>query len=194
MVGPIAGGRGGGLSELETSRRFEAMAAPHLDAAYNLARWLTRNPHDADDVVQEAYLRAFRFFGGFRGGDGRAWLLAIVRNTFYSWLEQRGRHKAEVEYDDAGAGLETVEASADQAMHAGDPETLLLRAADRQLVESALLRLAAEYREILVLRELEELSYKEIGEIVGVPLGTVMSRLSRARLQLRRQIEAMDRP
>ncbi len=168
------------------------MVAPHLDAAYNLARWLTRNPHDADDVVQEAYLRAFRFFGSFRGGDGRAWLLAIVRNTFYTWVEQRRRHQSDVEYDEAAAGQYREEDCADQALHGTDPEQLLLRAADQQLVEAALLRLPAEFREILVLRELEELSYKEIAEIVGVPLGTVMSRLSRARGQLRQQIEAMN--
>jgi len=186
--------RGIGLSDADIARRFDAMAAPHLDAAYNLARWLTRNPHDADDVVQEAYLRAFRFFGGFRGGGGRAWLLTIVRNTFYTWAEQRQRHKSDVEFDEAGAGLEMVEAGANEALHGANPEQLLLRAADQQLVEAALLKLPAEYREILVLRELEELSYKEIAAIVGVPLGTVMSRLSRARLQLRQQIEAMDQP
>jgi len=180
------------MSEHELAKRFESTVSPHLDAAYNLARWLARNPHDADDVVQEAYLRAFRFFGGFRGGDGRAWLLAIVRNTFYTWVEQRRRHKSNVEYDDASAGLRIAEASGDEALHGTDPERLLLRAADQQLVEAALLKLSAEYREILVLRELEELSYKEIAEIIEAPQGTVMSRLSRARVQLRRQIEMMD--
>jgi RNA polymerase sigma-70 factor (ECF subfamily) len=185
--------RGAGLSEVDASRRFEAMAAPHLDAAYNLARWLTRNPHDADDVVQEAYLRAFRFFGGFHGGDGRAWLLAIVRNTFYTWLEKR-RHEANtVEYDDAGS-LELDVAVDDQALHGSDPQRLLLRAADQALIERALLRLPAEHREILVLRELEEMSYKEIAEIVGLAMGTVMSRLSRARLRLRQELEAMGGP
>jgi RNA polymerase sigma factor (sigma-70 family) len=180
------------MSDHEQARRFEAAVAPHLDAAYNLARWLARQPHDADDVVQEAYLRAFRYFGAFRGGDARAWLLAIVRNTFYTWVEQRRHRRAEVEYDEATAGIQAMESSGDEALHGTDPAKLLLRAADQQMVESALLRLPAEYREILVLRELEELSYKEIAEIVGVPMGTVMSRLSRARTQLRVQIEAME--
>lgn len=169
------------------------MAAPHLDAAYNLARWLTRNPHDADDVVQEAYLRAFRFFGTFRGGDGRPWLLAIVRNTFYSWLEKNRHAQAEVEYNEASPGIELMEAAAgDEVLHSTNPERLLLRAADQRLVEQALAKLPAEYREILVLRELEDLSYKEIADIVGLPLGTVMSRLSRARERLRKQLESMD--
>ena len=181
------------MTDHELARRFESMAAPHLDAAYNLARWLTRNPHDADDVVQEAYLRAFRFFGGFRGGDGRAWLLAIVRNTFYSWLEKNRHAQAEVEYNEASTGIEVMEAAAgDEALHSANPERLLLRAADQRLVEQALSSLPAEYREILVLRELEDLSYKEIADIVGLPLGTVMSRLSRARERLRKQLELMD--
>jgi RNA polymerase sigma-70 factor (ECF subfamily) len=181
------------LTDHELARRFEAMAAPHLDAAYNLARWLTRNPHDADDVVQEAYLRAFRFFGTFRGGDGRPWLLAIVRNTFYSWLEKNRHAQAEVEYNEASPGIELMEAAAgDEVLHSTNPERLLLRAADQRLVEQALAKLPAEYREILVLRELEDLSYKEIADIVGLPLGTVMSRLSRARERLRKQLESMD--
>jgi RNA polymerase sigma factor (sigma-70 family) len=181
-----------GVTDHELARRFEAAMSPHLDAAYNLARWLAREPHDADDVVQEAYLRAFRFFESFRGGDARAWLLAIVRNTFYSWLEKNRHHDSAVEYDEANAGLDMAEAAGEQALHGTDPQRLLLRAADQKLVEQALLRLPAEYREILVLRELEELSYKEIAEIAGVPLGTVMSRLSRARERLREQLEAMD--
>jgi RNA polymerase sigma factor (sigma-70 family) len=179
------------LNDNDKARRFDAMATPHLDAAYNLARWLTRSPHDAEDVVQEAYLRAYRFFDGFKGGDGRAWLFAIVRNTFYTWVQQNRRTDT-VEYNEADVGIESVDADDNQTLHTADPEILLLRAADQQLVEAALLKLPDEYREILVLRELEELSYKQIADIAGIALGTVMSRLSRARAQLRRQLEAME--
>jgi RNA polymerase sigma factor (sigma-70 family) len=179
------------LNDQDKARRFDAMASPHLDAAYNLARWLTRSPHDAEDVVQEAYLRAFRFFDGFKGGDGRAWLLTIVRNTFYTWVAQNRRADT-VEYNEADAGMEGMDTEENQALHVADPENLLLRAADQQLVEAALLKLPDEYREILVLRELEELSYKQIADIADIAMGTVMSRLSRARAQLRRQIEAME--
>ena len=179
------------MNDNDKARRFDAMATPHLDAAYNLARWLTRSPHDADDVVQEAYLRAYRFFDGFKGGDGRAWLLAIVRNTFYTWVQQNRRADT-VEYNEADVGIESVDTDDNQTQHTANPEILLLRAADQQSVEAALLRLPDEYREILVLRELEELSYKQIADIAGIALGTVMSRLSRARAQLRRQIETME--
>ncbi|MDB5985205.1 MAG: polymerase sigma factor [Nevskia sp.] len=175
-----------------TAQRFQAMAAPHLDAAYNLARWLTRNPADADDVVQDAYLRAFRYFDGFRGGDGRAWLLAIVRNTCYSWLRRNRSEQATMEYDDEIASLQSMSDPAELAMHVSDPAQLLLRASNQQQLEAALLQLPTEQREILVLRELEDLSYKEIAGITGLPIGTVMSRLSRARLQLRRCFEAMS--
>ena len=147
---------------------------PHFDAAYNLARWLTRSADDANDVVQESYLRAFTFFDGFRGGDGRAWLFSIVRNTCFTWL--RKNHPAEMmtEFD------EMTYASPAEA----SPESLQLRRADSELVKSTLEKLPAEFREVLILREMEELSYKEIAEISGVAMGTVMSRLSRARKRL----------
>jgi len=180
------------LGDTESGTTFEAVVLKHLDAAHNLARWLTRDPHDAEDVVQQACLRAFRYFNGFRGDNGRAWLLAIVRNTFHTWLTQNRQDHTSVEYDEASIGLEQVEASREDHLHGTDPEKLVLRAADQRLVEAAMLQLPAEFREILVLRELEELSYKEIAEIVGVPLGTVMSRLSRARARLRVEIEARD--
>ena len=150
---------------------------PHLDAAYNLARWLARNERDAEDVVQEACLRAFRFFASFHGGNARAWLLAIVRNTYYSWLEKNRGRALNVEFNE-----ETV-ASSDcgLATPGDDVERLLEQDDTRQLVHRALEQLPAEFREVLVLRELEEMSYRDIAEIADIPLGTVMSRLSRAR-------------
>ena len=156
--------------------RFEQAVLPHLDAAYNLARWLTRNDADAEDVVQEAALRAFKFFGGFRGGDSRAWLLTIVRNACYTWLRQNRAQELDAPFDEEAHGVE------------GDnPETILLEGADRQMLKEALEELPLEFREAIVLRELEGLSYKEIATVADVPLGTVMSRLARARkrLQLR---------
>jgi RNA polymerase sigma-70 factor (ECF subfamily) len=157
--------------------RFEESILPHLDAAYNLAHWLTRDEHDAEDLVQDAYLRAFRFFDGFRGGNSRAWLLKIVRNTFYTSL-QRKAHEPAASIDDE---LLLVECST------CDPETIALASADGQMLRQAMEELPPEFREAIVLRELEGLSYKEIAAITGVPLGTVMSRLARARkhLQLR---------
>ena len=158
----------------ETGRpNFEASLLPHLDAAYNLARWLTRDPTDADDVVQEAYMRAIRFFDGFHGGDSRAWLLKIVRNTCYTWLRKNRPREIVYELDE-----EQHEAST------GDPEIVLQESVDRQLVRKLLDELPAEYREIVVLRDIEGLSYKEISAVTEMPLGTVMSRLSRARKRL----------
>ena len=173
----------------DTARRFEETTSPHLDAAYNLARWLTRDQHDAEDVVQEAYLRAFRFFASFRGGDGKAWLLAIVRNTGYSWLQQN-RRETTAPIDDAAA--QEIEVTAFSDGPAESPESLLLRLSDRELVTTALERLPTEYREVLVLRELEELSYKEIAHIADLPIGTVMSRLSRARRLLKQCVLQMN--
>ena len=151
----------------------------HLDAAYNLARWLVRNDTEAEDLVQEAYLRAFSSFAGFQGGDGRAWLLTIVRNRCYDRLK---RKRPSTEFN--------------EALHSGvrqppNPETELLLAEKIELLHEALTELPAEYREALVLREMEQLSYQEIADIAGIPLGTVMSRLSRARQRL---LQALSYP
>jgi RNA polymerase sigma-70 factor (ECF subfamily) len=153
---------------------------PHLDSAYNLARWLLRNAEDAEDVVQEAYLRAFKYSRGFHGGDARAWLLAIVRNTAYNWLRKRRTRELSDPFD------ERIHADAEGE---DDPERLLLRKAERELVAQALGELPVHLREILVLREWEDLSYREISEVMGMPIGTVMSSLSRARGRLRRALE-----
>jgi len=155
--------------------RFEQVVLPHLDAAYNLARWLTRNEHDAEDVVQEAYLRAWKFFGSFHGGESRSWLLTIVRHTCYTWLQHNRAHELTTVFDEARHGVEDA---------AANPETLLLQRGHQQTLQQALEALPVEFREVVVLRELEGLSYKEIAAITEVPLGTVMSRLARARKRL----------
>jgi RNA polymerase sigma factor (sigma-70 family) len=159
----------------ETLARFEQAVLPHLAAAYNLARWLTRDDHDAEDVVQDAYVRAWTFFDRFHGGDGRAWLLTIVRHTCYTWLQRHRGHELTTTFDDELHGGER---------EASNPETLLLQRANQQLLRQALEALPVEYREVVVLRELEGLSYKEIAGVADLPLGTVMSRLARARKQL----------
>ena len=156
--------------------RFEQSIMPHMNAAYNLARWLAGNDADAQDVVQEAYLRAFKFLGGFRGGDSRSWLLRIVRNAFYDWLKRNRREETGTPFD------EELHSTVDET---GTPDTLLLAKADQELMRKAIEDLPFEFREILVLRELEGFSYKEIADIAEVPLGTVMSRLARAREHLR---------
>ena len=163
------------LGEKEQLARFDETIMPHLDAAYNLARWLTRNDDDAQDIVQEAYLRAFRFFDAFRGVDGRAWLLTIVRNTCYTWLQQNRAH-------DATPFDEEIHHSGGEA---SNPATLALQNADQMLVREAIDDLPAEFREVVVLRDLEGFSYKQIAEISKIPTGTVMSRLARARERLK---------
>jgi RNA polymerase sigma-70 factor (ECF subfamily) len=167
------------LREENQLARFEQAVLPHLDAACNLARWLTGNDHDAEDVVQEAYLRAFQFFGGFQGGEGRPWLLTIVRNTAYTWLRQNRPREPTAVFEEEVHGA---------AGPAAGPEDLLVREEDRQLVRQALQELPAEFREVMVLRELEGLSYKEIAAVTGIPLGTVMSRLARARERLQENL------
>src|ERR1700726_2265954 len=162
-----------------TAGRFEQTVMPHLDAAYNLARWLVRNTHDADDVVQEACLRAFRFFGGFQGGDARAWLLKIVRNTSYTFLE-KNRPVALAEEFDEQVHVRDVPTF--------DAETIMVRDVESRMLRESLEELPVNFREVLVLRELEGLSYKEIAEMIGVPIGTVMSSLARGRDRLRESL------
>ena len=163
------------MSELsvEDRERFENLVLPHVDAAFNLARWLLRGRFDAEDVAQEALLRACRFFGGFNGGDARAWLLQIVRNTCYTWLEKNRPMELSTEFD--------------EELHqqtSATPETLAIIADDHKRLTLALETLPPRFREVLVLRELEGCSYKEIATITSIPIGTVMSSLSRARRQL----------
>jgi len=158
---------------------------PHLDAAYNLARWLSGNDHDAQDVAQEASLRAFRFFGNFRGENARAWLLAIVRNTFYTWLRKNRPPEKTVDIDDETLELEDISAN---------PEAVNPQFADADAVRRAIADLPVEFREIVVLRELEGFSYKEIAELAEVPIGTVMSRLARARKLLQKRLAADFNP
>lgn len=161
------------MQEQSRITQFEQTVIPHLDAAYNLARWLTHDETNAEDVVQEAYLRAFKFFDGFHGTNGRAWLLTIVRNTCYTWLQQNRAHELAIEFN--------------EELHSGEgtnPETILLENADKQLLKQALEELPVEFREVMILRELEGFSYLEIAAIADVPIGTVMSRLARARKRL----------
>lgn len=167
------------MPEQNRLAHFEQTVLPHLDAAYNLARWLTRNDTDAEDVVQDAYLRALKFFGGFHGTNGRAWLLTIVRNTCYTWLQQNRAHELTTAFDEE---IHSIECDA------SNPEALLLERADNQLLRQALEELPVEFREVMVLRELEGMSYKEIAGVADIPLGTVMSRLARARKRLQESL------
>lgn len=164
--------------EPDELERFEALLLPHLSAAHGLARYLMRDDADADDVVQEAFLRALRYFGGFRGqgaAQGRAWLLTIVRNVAHTWRQRRGADSATTEFD------ETVHSEAAADQHPGSD---LARRDAHETLAQALDRLSPDLREVIVLREVEGLSYKEMSEVVDVPVGTIMSRLSRARRRL----------
>ena len=169
--------------------QFEQLVLPHMDAAYNLARWLVRNPHDAEDLAQEAMTRAIRFFHGFRGGDARAWLLTIVRNSCFTWLG-RNRSKDLAEFDEE-AHSPGISAHVNQSSNlAGiqapaDPEAMAVAEDESSRVRRALEELPVIFREAVVMRELEGMSYKEIADVTGVSMGTVMSRLARGRDRLR---------
>jgi RNA polymerase sigma-70 factor (ECF subfamily) len=170
------------VPETPKRERFEQSVLPHLDAAYNLARWLTRNEQDAQDVTQEACLRAFRFFDGYQGGNMRAWFLTIVRNTCYTWLHQNRPPGAAEEFD------EEIHSTEDSG--GASPELQALAGADRETLRRALEELPDVFREVLILREIEGMSYKEIADVSSVSLGTVMSRLARARKRLRQALGA----
>ena len=162
-------------------RRFEAQALPHLDAAYSLARWLSRSATEADDIVQDAFLRAYRSFDDLHGTDVKPWLLAIVRNCCWTAASRRARWVTgapEGESDEAGGGL-PPEASAE------DPLQASIRAQEARALDTAIAALPADFREVLILREMEDLSYREIATAIGAPIGTVMSRLARARAALK---------
>ena len=165
------------MLEQEDRARFDAEVMPHRDAAYNLARWILRGRAQAEDVTQEAFLRAYRSFGGYRSGNARAWLLQIVRNCCFTWLQQNHVAEEMSEFDELSMPPKTE-----------NPETLAMASYDRERLQRALDDLPAHFREILVLRELEGCSYKEIAAITARPIGTVMSALARARQQLRAQL------
>lgn len=172
------------MGEKNKTREFEALLLPHLDAAYNLARWLTRNDQHAEDLVQMAYLRAFRFFDGFRGTDARAWLLTILRNVYFTSLRDNRHEHADVSFDEDlhGQGMEQSEASPFDI--GNSPESILASHDAKRLVNQALESLPLTFREVVVLKEIDDLSYKEIAEITDIPIGTVMSRLARGRKML----------
>jgi RNA polymerase sigma-70 factor (ECF subfamily) len=172
--------RGAGRSCLSMSdprQKFEALALPHLDAAYNLARWLCRSPTDAEDVVQDAMLRAYRNFEQLRGGDVRPWLMAIVRNGCRTQASRPHRRR-EVPLPDGASGPELV-------FEGPDPETQAVRASEARRLRTTIASLPDDFREVLILREMEDLSYREIADVVGAPIGTIMSRLARARALLK---------
>jgi RNA polymerase sigma-70 factor, ECF subfamily len=173
------------MSEHNDIPNFERAVLPHLDAAYNLARWLTRNEQDAQDAVQEACLRALRFFPSFRGGNARAWLMKIVRNTCYNWLHANRPLQDATEFDENLLPPDSC---------APNPEEVVLQIESGSRMREALEKLPPNFREVLILREMEGMSYKEIAEITGMPAGTVMSSLSRARDRLRQALTSlMDR-
>ncbi len=164
------------LTDQDKRAQFEQTILPHINAAFNLARWMIKNDQDAEDIVQESCLRAYKYFSSFHGGDSRSWLLTIVRNTCYTWLHDNQAQGLTVDLDEEMSSAE---------MDGDNPEQRLQIQADQQSVTQALEELPAAYRELIVLRELEGMSYKEIALIAAVPIGTVMSRLARARQRLK---------
>ena len=173
MVDTLSKGKRTGVLPVQDREQFDRLVLPHLRAAFNLARWLLRSREDAEDVTQEALLRAFRFFSGFYGSDARAWLLQIVRNTCYTWMEKNRRMDSAVEFD--------------ESLHLSPlpgPEAEALAGSERERLTKALEQLSPRSREVIVLRELEGCSYKEIASITAMPIGTVMSTLARARERL----------
>ncbi len=160
------------MDELNKSYSFEQLILPHRDSAYNFARWLARNDNDAEDIVQEAFLRAFKFFSGYRGGDGKSWLLAIVKNVFYTKFGIRKKFDKIVSIEN-----DPVQIATDST----NPEIIYMQKENTGIIKDAIEKLPVEFREVIILREMEDLSYKEISEILQIPAGTVMSRLARAR-------------
>jgi RNA polymerase sigma-70 factor (ECF subfamily) len=169
------------LDEHEKARTFEALLLPHLDAAYNLARWLTRNDQNAEDLVQMAYLRAFKFFDSFHGVDARAWLLTILRNAYFTSLRDNRHENADTSFDEDIPIEATQQAELSSYGVGNSPENVLASKDTARVVNQALENLPPAFREVIVLKEIDDLSYKEIAEIAGIPIGTVMSRLARGR-------------
>lgn len=169
------------LKEDRVAKEFENLVLPHLDAAYNLARWLTRNDHDAEDLVQNAYLRAFRFRDSYRGDDARAWIMTIVRNTYYTELRDNKAMAADIGFDEEIHG--DAEPAHIAAANAGgkDPAQAVEQRDISKIINAALDKMPPAFREVLVLKEMDDFSYKEIAEVADIPIGTVMSRLARAR-------------
>ena len=180
------------VDERSRVKRFEEIFVMHLDAAHNLARWLTRDERNAEDVVQEACLRAFKFIDSFRGDNGKSWLLAIVRNTYYTWLEKNRVETLHVPFDEDtlaanGSDLAAMEHDANNCV-----DRVLQQEDSQRVVNRALDQLPAEFREVIVLREIEDMSYKEISAVASIPLGTVMSRLARARKLLLQHLQRVN--
>lgn len=171
------------MTRPDTAYRFESIVLPHLDAAYNFARWLVRNDAAAQDIVQESCLRALKGLERFRGGNARAWLLTIVRHESYDWLKGQGRPMVSLDDEDHLSVADNLALA-----HHDTPEAALGKIQDSSALNAALEDLPEGYREVLILKELEEMSYKEIADVTGVPLGTVMSRLSRGRALLKEKL------